>query len=99
MVLGLQINIFNDYLTVWPSDEKVEKWIYRIEKALESGFLKAGPASKLAGALNWTCQNIFRKLGRAMLRPLYHQQRYRAGRIGKHLQLCLEWWLDVLDIG
>ena len=75
------------------------KWISRINNALESGFLMAGPASKLAGALNWASRNIFNRLGRAMLLPLYHQRHHRHGRIGDNLKLGLDWWVEVLELG
>ena len=56
-----------------------------------------GTASKLAGALSWASQAMFRRIGRAMLRPLYrHKSRY--GTISWQLRLCLRWWSEVLQM-
>ena len=55
-------------------------------------------ASKLAGALSWTSQYIFQRLGRAMLRPIFYQQFCRSGRVGTSLEICLRWWLEVLEL-
>lgn len=54
-----------------PSHDEVVKWRSRIESALQSRTLSSGEASKLAGALQWGAQYIFRRLGRAMLRPIF----------------------------
>ena len=51
--------------TVCP--EKARKWLATIEKAVASGHLCAGEAQKLAGRLNWATQQLFHKLGRAMI--------------------------------
>jgi hypothetical protein len=34
-----------------------------------------------------------------MLLPLYHQRHHRHGRIGDNLKLCLDWWVEVLELG
>jgi hypothetical protein len=57
----------------------------------------AGLASKLAGALSWGPQRVFRCLGRAMLWPLFKRKATNnGGRVPKELRLCLQWWLEVL---
>ena len=61
-----------------PSRDKRQKWIQTITAALERGRLTDGEASKLSGALQWSTQHSFRRLGRAMLRPLI---RWASGNI------------------
>ena len=48
----------------------------------------------------WTSQNVFHRLGRAMLVPLYTQQHKQGKHSGlsKSLRLCLEWWRQVLSL-
>ena len=49
-----------------------------------------------AGRLSWTSQFAFKRLGRAMLIPLYAQKNTRTGRIQEPLRLALRWWCEVL---
>ena len=98
VVLGLVVDVKSDRVRLWPTKDKTEKWISRIQGALDTKCLKPGMASKLAGALNWTSQHIFRRLGRAMLRPLYYQQCRPSGRVGLKVDFCLRWWLEVLEL-
>ena len=60
--------------------------------------LHGGEASKLAGFLNFLAQHAFKRLGRALIRPIFSQARSASGRVGKELQLALEWWQQVLDL-
>ena len=54
----------------WPSPEKLSKWLARIHNALETNTLCGGEASKLSGQLQWCSQKVFRRAGRAMVRPI-----------------------------
>ena len=54
----------------WPSQEKLSKWLARIHSALETNTLCGGEASKLSGQLQWCSQKVFRRAGRAMVRPI-----------------------------
>ena len=47
----------------------------RMRVALETGKLCAGEAKKLGGGLQWAGQKAFKRLGRAMLRPIQQQER------------------------
>ena len=71
-------------------------WIQRI---LLSGRLCGGEAGKLAGALQWAAQHTFRRLGRAMIRPLIRQEKKRSSLLDDELTLALQWWLEVLQLG
>ena len=70
-VLGMDITIDESGMTCRPDAKKAFKWRCRIQKFLETGTLLSGDASKLAGALQWASQHTFRRLGRAMLRPIF----------------------------
>ena len=42
---------------------------------------------------------MFRRLGRAMLRPLFDQKTRRDGRMSCELRRALMWWKTVLNEG
>ena len=95
-ILGLTVHVDNVGMTCHPSAQKVVKWSTWLQQASDSGSLAPGLASKLAGALSWASQNVFHRLGRAMLRPLFAQQKRRSGKVRTSLHLALRWWLEVL---
>ena len=73
-ILGITVRIAPEGLHVFPTEDKVKKWKRTIATALQKGVLHGGEAQKLAGALSWAGQKAFRRLGRAMLRPIIMQQ-------------------------
>ena len=77
---------------------KRTRWTEQIRNALADGHLNAGSASKLAGKLNFATQRLFRRLGRAMIRPVYAQASSSTGRVSARLREALDWWLRVLEI-
>ena len=81
-----------------PDPDKIKKWRLRIDAALASGQLLSGDASKLAGSLQWGTQFIFRRLGRAMIRPIFAHITARSPAVDTKLQLSLRWWSDVLSV-
>lgn len=69
-MLGVLITLKAEGLTFWPSEDKVKKWLSTIEQHLASGRMCSGEASKMSGRLQWGTQRAFKRLGRAMLRPI-----------------------------
>jgi hypothetical protein len=59
----------------------------------------AGVASKLAGKLAWGGSHLFKKLGRAMLRPIFDQKSKRNGHVSDELLRSLVWWREILQMG
>ena len=98
--LGVCMHPTIDGISFWPSASKIARWKHDIEQALISGVFSAGDASKLVGRLAFANQIIFKRVGRAMLRPLYAQQHkpLKNGRVGKLLELSLKWWHAVLSM-
>ena len=82
-----------------PSQQKVVAWCAQIQEALDNQHLAPGTASKLAGRLSWGAGALFRRLGRAMLRPIFDQKTRRDGQISPELEAALRWWLKVLNSG
>ena len=80
--------------TVCP--EKAAKWLKVILQAIERQHLAAGCAQKLAGRLTWATQHLFRKLGRAMIKPLFAQCSTANGSVGPRLLTALYWWAEIL---
>lgn len=80
-----------------PSRDKARRWCDSIAEALSNDLLMPGDASKLAGKLNWAVAALFKRFGRAMLRPVYDQCSKRSGAIDFELRRALRWWLVVLN--
>ena len=99
-VLGLHFEADITCVSVRAADTKADAWPQCVENSLKVGRLSAGEASKLAGRLSFAAQHTFRKLGRAMLRPLFQQEHapLRGGRLGDSLKLALRWWKQVLAL-
>ena len=98
--LGICVHPSLNGISFWPSKAKITRWLLDIEKALSTGVLSSGDASKLVGRLAFANQVIFKRVGRAMLRPIYAQQHVflRHGRISEHLRLSLKWWWNILAL-
>ena len=74
-VLGVDISFCAEGVRMLPSRRKREKWIAKLAAVLEARILHPGEASKLSGALNWACQQAFKRMGRAVLVPIRNQIR------------------------
>ena len=72
-ILGVEIAPNEEGFTCRLAPKKAEKCRGVIEAALTSGHMAAGCAQKLAGRLSWATQFLFKRLGRAMLRPIFQQ--------------------------
>ena len=55
----------------------------------------AGEASKLAGALSWGASHQFRRVGRAMVRPLFQHAHGYGKRLSGNVRDSLSWWHEV----
>ena len=71
VVLGVETHILDSGVRFRPEPAKMRKWARRIWSYLRDDRLTGGEAAKLAGALQWASQHAFRRLGRAMIRPIY----------------------------
>ena len=98
VILGIQVDVQPDGLVCSLPEEKRAKWLASIEDALAEGCLPARQAQKLGGRLGFAAQAAFRRLGRAMLRPIYRQQYtpLRRGAMSEELRGALVWWRYVL---
>lgn len=77
-VLGVEVSLDQLGASFRPDEEKVAKWTSRIQHYLDARILQQGDASKLSGALQWAAQNTFKRVGRAMLRPLFRHACHRC---------------------
>ncbi len=77
---------------------KAAKCIRMIELALERGELHPGCAQKLAGRLSWACLFLFRRLGRAMMRPLFRRAHGGCSELDEELWIARKWWQAVLTM-
>ena len=98
-VLGVDLSLNSAGYRCRPSKDKARKWVLQIQEALHTRCLSAGAASKFAGRLSWSCQFMFKRLGRAMLRPFFKQAYGNGdGHVGHDLLIALKWWLVVLQM-
>ena len=98
-VLGVSVNLLPDRFVLRPSREKMLKCLCVMRVALEpGGSLRPGCAQKLAGRLQWACQYMFHRLGRAMIRPIYSQVYSRQSNVGPELKIALQWWCNILEL-
>ena len=96
VVLGVEIAASFEGISCRPAPEKAVKWVQLIDEALETKRLAPGAASKMAGRLMWACGNMFHRIGRATLRPIFDQCTRRDGQLSMELQHSLQWWRHVL---
>ena len=73
VILGIEVSPSLEGFTCRLDTEKAKKCIRTIEQALDCKELHPGCAQKLAGRLSWASLFLFRRLGRAMLRPLFQR--------------------------
>lgn len=98
-VLGVDVKLSRRGFKCKPTKHKTRRWRRTMKEALADNRLPPGEASKLAGRLSWGASSLFRKLGRAMIRPIFDQKTRRDGKIAPELARALEWWIAVLEGG
>ena len=98
-VLGVDLSLNSAGYMCRPAADKAQKWVMQIQEALRTRCLPAGAAQKFAGRLSWSCQFMFNRVGRAMLRPFFKQAYGNGdGCVGHDLLIALKWWLVVLQM-
>ena len=95
-VLGVDTELGPDGLVYWPAGDKVSKWLQCIKLARKTRLLPTGSSSKLTGKLSWGTQSCFKRLGRAMLRPLISHTATGSPTVTDETDLGLAWWEEVL---
>ena len=99
VALGVLITPKEDSFRCELAPEKAAKCIEAMTTALRDEKLFPGTARKLAGRLSWASQFMFRRLGRAMLRPFFQRAHSSECLIDEALRIALDWWLMVLRKG
>ena len=97
-ILGVMISMSEHGFRCRPDDMKIAKWVSALRRALADNVLQPGDASKLAGKLSWGGSQLFRRFGRAMLRPIFDRQTRRDGKVDDELRRSLQWWVSVLEL-
>ena len=97
-ILGFQVFAGSDFAQFTLDECKRDRWLLDIEKYLEANHLSPREAACLAGRLAFACLFLFRRLGRAMVRPIFARQ-YSACRnctLTRALRSALVWWKTAL---
>lgn len=98
-ILGVDFQMSQRGFTCRLPEDKVRKWAGGMKLAVQRERLAPGAASKLAGRLSWGGSRLFRRLGRAMLGPIYDQKTRHDGQMAPELRRALLWWLAILLSG
>ena len=98
-ILGIEVRIDSSGMTMVPDNTKADKWAKQIRVNLDLGRMSAREAEVTAGRLGFAAQNSFRRLGRAMLQPIYRQANapLPGNKLSKQLIEGLGWWKTVLE--
>jgi hypothetical protein len=93
-LLGFDICIVGYRACFGVQEAKRVKWLAQIKNCRQKGVLTAAVAAKLAGRFSFVAEFMFRRLGRAMIKPVFAQQHRptRGGRISAQLDSALHWW-------
>ena len=99
VILGLLVETVDSGIRITPSPCKVEKWLAMLAHAETHKMLPPWMAEKLAGGLSFGMRFQFKRLGRAMLRPLFSQAKHGRCKVGGRLMMAVRWWMAVLRLG
>ena len=97
-VLGVQVAMSAAGFNLRPAQTKVEKWLCLMKSAIDQKLLRPGEASKMAGRLSWGVSHMFKRIGRATLRPIHDQKTKWSGKMDSGLERALRWWVQVLEL-
>ena len=68
-------------------------------RQVSAGASTATHAFQLAGRLSFASQHVLKRLGRALLVPIFKQIRSKSAVIKPELQKALTWWMQTLSQG
>ena len=76
------------------SENRRKKYVELLQRYLDRGKLLRPQASQLAGRLNWACNALFGRCGRAFLSPILACAAQREARpeLNKDLAIAVTWW-------
>ena len=95
-ILGFDVHLGHGFAMFQLNEEKRLSWLEKVMGFRESKSMLPCEAAVMAGRLSFASEFLFRRLGRAMLRPIFAQKANRCGTIGDTLDSALLWWEDVL---
>jgi hypothetical protein len=97
-VLGFDVFLGPAWASFALNEAKRLSWTKGLADFLESGFMTADDAAQYAGRLSFASTFLFRRLGRAMLKPFFAQQYGTPDdcRVSRQLRLAIVWWLEAL---
>lgn len=102
IILGIVVEPCAVGVKCVPSPDKVRKWVHDMKTALASGVLTPADATRFVGRLQWAASAMFRKFGRAMIRPIIDQTRRLDGRIdhgnNTELRRAILWWIGIFEL-
>ena len=99
IILGIRVTPKRLCVKLELDEAKRKAYLELVCRALHNNCLTMGGASKLAGKLSFMSCWCFKRLGRAMLRPLFQHSHVpsRNNKLRNNLELALAWWGQVLQ--
>jgi hypothetical protein len=95
-VLGFDVMLGHGFARFSLNEEKRVRWLQQIQCFRSCKRMVRREAEEMAGRLSFASEYLFKRLGRAMLRPIFAQKKSRDGSIHAALDAALQWWETAL---
>ena len=96
-ILGFDVHLGCGFAMFKLNELKRVAWLEKIKTFRLCGQMLPSEAAVMAGRLSFASEFLFRRLGRAMLRPIFAQKANQSGVVNGTLDTALRWWQDVLE--
>jgi hypothetical protein len=96
-ILGFDVTLAHNHVLFQLNETKRCAWLEQIRGFRLCGKMSQDDAAQMSGRLSFASEFLFRRLGRAMLRPLFAQKGTRDGLVHGNLQEALGWWETALE--
>ena len=94
LYLGMELRFSHDGILFVISENRRRKYVALLQRYLDRDELLRPQAAQLAGRLNWACNALFGRCGRAFLSPILARAAHREARpaLNRDLRGALQWW-------
>jgi hypothetical protein len=95
-ILGFDVSLAHNYILFQLNELKRQAWLEQVRGFRRTATMSQDDAAQLSGRLSFASEFLFRRLGRAMLRPIFAQKSSRDGLVHGNLDAALAWWEEAL---
>ena len=99
LYLGMELGFSHEGIRFAISENRRQKYLEILRRYLARNQLLRPQAAQLAGRLNWACNALFGRCGRAFLSPILARSIHREARpqLNRDLAAALRWWVAWLS--